>query len=92
LDGLPEIFPALRRRRRARVTVRIGKPFGPFSAVARGRERRPQLEAIGDEIMRQIATLIPPQRHGVFSPDPTLRKAAEKVADYPYANLQQERG
>lgn len=92
LDGLQEIFPALRRRQRARVTIRIGKPFGPFVADARGRARRPQLEAIGDEIMRRIAELIPPDRHGVFSSDPALRLAAEEVGAYPYGNLQHERG
>jgi 1-acyl-sn-glycerol-3-phosphate acyltransferase len=92
LDGLPGIFPALRRGKRARVTVRIGKVFGPFRAEARGRARRPQLEAIGEEIMRRVAELIPPERRGVFSDDPAVREAAEAVAAYPYGNLQQERG
>jgi 1-acyl-sn-glycerol-3-phosphate acyltransferase len=87
LDGLPEIFPTLRRGRRATVTVRIGQPFGPFTASGRGRARRPQLAAISEEIMRRIAALIPPERHGVFSDDPARRAAAQKAAIYPYADL-----
>ena len=83
LDGLTEIFPTLRRGRRARVTVRIGPVFGPF----RGKARRPDreaLEEIGDEIMHHIAALLPPERHGVYSADPELRQAALEVADWPF--------
>lgn len=87
LDGLTDIFPSLRRRQRATVTVRIGKPFGPFTAEGRGRARRVQLDAIGDEIMRQIATLIPPEHHGVYSNNPAVRAAAQEAAVYPYHDL-----
>ena len=83
LDGLTEIFPTLRRGRRARVTVRIGPVFGPF----RGKARRPDreaLEEIGDEIMHHIAALLPPERHGVYSADPELHQAALEVADWPF--------
>ena len=86
LDGLLEFFPALRQRRQPTVTVRIGRPFGPFQATGHGRERRQQLGEIGHEIMRHIAELIPPERRGVYSDDPVLRAAAEAVA-YPYDNL-----
>jgi 1-acyl-sn-glycerol-3-phosphate acyltransferase len=46
-DGLPDVFPRLRKGRRARVTVRIGKLFGPFHATGRGQARRQQLDTIG---------------------------------------------
>ncbi len=72
LDGLTEIFASLRRGRRARVTVRIGPVFGPFQQKGR-RPEREALEEIGDEIMRHIAALLPPERHGVDSADPELR-------------------
>ncbi|MCB9419775.1 MAG: 1-acyl-sn-glycerol-3-phosphate acyltransferase [Ardenticatenaceae bacterium] len=84
IDGLINLFPYLRQRKRATVTVRIGKPFGPFTAEGRGRQRREQLDAISDEIMQQIANLIPPERHGVYSTDPILRTEAEKVAAWPF--------
>jgi len=87
LDGLLDLFPSVRRGRRAAVTVRIGRPFGPFRAAGHGRERRQQLDEIGHEIMRRIAELIPPERRGVYSDDPAIRAAAQEVAVYPYDNL-----
>lgn len=87
LDGLHHVFPSLRRGQRATVTVRIGQPFGPFTATGRGRTRRPELAAISEEIMRRIAALIPPERHGVFSSDPAQRAAAQDAAIYPYVDL-----
>lgn len=85
LDGLVDVFPRLRKGRRSRVTVRIGKPFGPFTYSIKGREGRQKLEAIGNEIMRRIAELIPPKRHGFFSDDPEIRAAAEGTEIYPWA-------
>ena len=85
-DGLIDVFPRLRKGRRARVTVRIGKPFGPFAATGRGRERRRQLEEIGHKIMRRIAELIPPERHGYYSDDPAIRDAAKGTEIYPWAD------
>ena len=87
LDGLLDLFPSLRQGCRATVTVRIGRPFGPFQAAGHGRERRQQLDEIGHEIMRRIADLIPPERRGVYSDDPAIRAAAQGVAAYPYDNL-----
>ena len=83
--GMTDIFTALRRGRRARLTVRIGQPFGPFKVRGRGRERREQLDAIGHEIMQQVAKLLPPEKHGVYAADPEIRAAAEAVAAYPWA-------
>jgi hypothetical protein len=66
------------------VTVRIGRPFGPFTVTGRGKERREQLDAIGHEIMQQIAALLPPEKHGIYSTDPTIRAEAEAVAAFPW--------
>jgi 1-acyl-sn-glycerol-3-phosphate acyltransferase len=85
-DGLPDVFPRLRRGRRARVTVRIGKLFGPVRATGRGRPRRQQLEEIGHEIMRRVAELIPPERRGHYSNDPAIRAAAQGTEIYPWAD------
>jgi 1-acyl-sn-glycerol-3-phosphate acyltransferase len=87
LDGLLDIFPRLRRGRRAQVTVRIGKPFGPLLAPGHGPERRARLEEIGGEIMAQIAELIPPEQRGVYSTDSAIRAAAQEAAVYPYHDL-----
>ncbi|MBN2469567.1 MAG: 1-acyl-sn-glycerol-3-phosphate acyltransferase [Anaerolineae bacterium] len=88
IDGMPHIFPSLRQRRgRARVTVRVGQPFGPFNTNGRGQAGRADLEAIGHEIMRQIASLLPEERRGVYATDPLIRAAAQEAAIYPYENL-----
>ena len=84
LDGLLDIFPRLRKLRHAHVTVRVGKPFGPFQATGRGRARRKKLEAIGHQIMRRIAELIPPERRGHYSNDPAIRAAARGTEIYPW--------
>jgi 1-acyl-sn-glycerol-3-phosphate acyltransferase len=86
LDGLTDVFPALRQGRRARATVRVGEPFGPFHATGRGRDRRQQLEDIGHQIMGRIAELIPPERRGYYSDDPAIRAAAQGTEIYPWAD------
>ena len=86
LDGCTEVFPSLFRGRRARVTVNIGKPFGPFTATGSGRERRAQLDEIGHEIMRHIAELLPPEKRGHYSDDPIIRAAAKGTEVYPWAD------
>ena len=83
-DGLTEVFPRLRRERRAGVTIRIGKIFGPFRAEGRGRARRRQLDDIGHAIMHHIAELIPPERRGHYSDDPAIRAAAQGTEIYPW--------
>jgi len=82
--GLLDVFPHLRRGRRARVTVRIGEIFGPFQVAGRGRARRRQLDTIGHEIMQRIAELIPPERRGHYSDDPAIRAAAQGTEIYPW--------
>jgi len=83
-DGLLDVFPRLRKGRRARVTLRIGKPFGPFSATGRGRVRRQQLDEIGHRIMEHIAELIPPELRGHYSDHPAIRAAAQGTEVYPW--------
>ncbi len=90
LDGLLDVFPSLKRGRRARVTVRVGRPFGPFTVNGRGRQRRDQLEEIGHHIMRHIAGLIPPERRGYYSDDPAIREAARGTEIYPWASRTEE--
>ncbi|MGC9360904.1 MAG: lysophospholipid acyltransferase family protein [Anaerolineae bacterium] len=82
--GLPHVFERLGQRRRARVTVRVGKPFGPFRVTARGRERRWVLDSIGHEIMGHIAALIPDEKRGYLSSDPAVREAAKGTEIYPW--------
>ena len=90
IDGLVDLFPALFRGRRARVRVCIGEAFGPFEASGRGRERRVQLDEIGETIMKRIAPLIPPERQGYYSTDARVRAEAKGTEIYPWARRRDE--
>jgi 1-acyl-sn-glycerol-3-phosphate acyltransferase len=89
LDGLTDVFPFLRRGKRARVTVRIGKPFGPFKHEAKSRADRKRLDEIGHIMMQKIAELIPPERRGFYSKDEKIREAAKGTEIYPWENMQE---
>ena len=80
LDGFTKLFHGWRPTLR----IRIGKPIGPFSVEGNAVSRRSEIDAIGEKIMKAVAELIPPDRHGVYSSDPRLREAAKKVADFPF--------
>ena len=84
IDGLPDVFPMLRRGRRARVRVRIGKPFGPCPPTSQDREGRKTLDQFTTEIMQRLAALIPAEKAGIYSSDPTVRAAAQGSELYPW--------
>jgi 1-acyl-sn-glycerol-3-phosphate acyltransferase len=88
LDGVTDIFSSLKKLRRAHVVVKIGKPIGPFEETTGGRAGREQLDSVGDAILQAIARLIPPEKHGVYSEDPTLRRVAEAL-EYPWERNRQ---
>ncbi len=90
IDGMSKIFPMLRRFRRATVTLRFGDVIGPFAADGKGRERRANLDRIGQTIMRSIAELLPEDRRGVFSDDSCIRDAAQDAAAYPWAPVKRD--
>ena len=81
--GFNTVLP-LRFRNQSKVTIRIGKPYGPLKVTGRGRERREQLDEMGDRIMKEIALLLPDHLRGKFSSDPAVRERAQEVADYPW--------
>lgn len=83
-DGLMDVFPKLAKGKRAKVTIRIGKPFDAWDITGRGRERRQKLDEFGHHIMQQIANLLPPERRGHYSTDPAIREAAHEASYYPW--------
>lgn len=89
LDGFESYFPQLRKGKRPLVTARIGKTFGPYQVDVRGRGERGKLDEIGNEMMQHIAMLIPPEKRGFYSTDPSIREAARGTEIYPWANLQE---
>ena len=72
-----ERFPAsLKRLRRAKIQIRIGKPF----RFVPGKVSRDELRAMTKEAMYQLASLLPPERRGVYS---DLESATEKHLVFP---------
>lgn len=67
ITGTETIYAAWRQLRRPRLTVNIGAPFYLTGPLARGAQRRAQLDAGRDEIMRRIAALLPLQYRGVYA-------------------------
>lgn len=86
LVNMRDVIPSLKRGRRAKIQVNIGKPFGPFKAEGRGQQLREQLDEIGHEIMRHIAGQLPQQARGYYSDDPAIREAAKGTEIYPWAD------
>jgi len=85
IHGLNEIFP-VELGNKPDVFVRIGKPIGPFSVSGRGREKRQQLDDIGQRIMKAIAALLPDRFRGFLAEDPAVRSAAQGTEIYPWKN------
>lgn len=90
LDGFPDLFPSLKKFKRAKVRIRIGKPFGPFNISGTRFEQRQQLDEIGHEIMRHIAELIPQEKAGRYSSDPAVRAASQGDEYYPWEGLRED--
>ena len=90
LVGFPNLFPSLRKFKRAKVKVRIGKPFGPFKISGSRYDKRRQLDEIGHEIMRRIAALIPPEKGGLYSSDQKVREASKDTGNYPWEGLRED--
>lgn len=89
LTGFPKVFSSLKEGKRAKVRIRIGKPFGPFNIFGSRYERRHQLDKIGDEIMTHIAELIPQEEAGLYSKDPKVREAAKGTEYYPWEGIRE---
>ena len=90
LIDFPNLFPSLRKFRRAKVKVRIGKPFGPFSISGSRYNRRKQLDEIGHKIMNHIAELIPVEKGGLYSSDAKIRQASKDTEYYPWEGLRED--
>lgn len=65
LWGAKDMWRNLRRLRRTRVHMVIGKPFR--LPVQKTRPSREELRQLTDEIMRHIAVLLPPELRGAYA-------------------------
>ena len=57
------------RRIRPKISIKIGKTFGPLKLPVDKSERDKALEHIGKEVMLNIAALLPDECHGEYSGD-----------------------
>jgi len=89
LVGLPNVFPSLRKFKRAKIKFKIGKPFGPFEISGSRYDQRRQLDEIGHQIMGKIAKLLPPGEGGLYSSDPKVREASKGTEIYPWEGLRE---
>lgn len=81
--GFNEALP-LRFKNQSKVTIQVGKPYLPAPITGRGRDRRQQLDELGERIMREISDLLPDHLRGKFSSDPAVRERAKEVEAYPW--------
>jgi 1-acyl-sn-glycerol-3-phosphate acyltransferase len=63
VTGQEQVFPSLRRLRRARVRVGFGPTFEP--PAIEGRVSAAQVHAFTEEIMYRLAAMLPPEYRGV---------------------------
>ncbi|MBL51821.1 MAG: hypothetical protein CMG57_07685 [Candidatus Marinimicrobia bacterium] len=72
--GAKTAWEDLLRGVRPTVKINIGKPFGPFDISGSREEKTKQIEEVGHELICRIAALLPENRHGVCSGDPSIKK------------------
>lgn len=59
---------------RSRITVNIGRPFGPFEIKGPKDEKMAKLEDHSRRLMCRIAALLPDERHGIYANDKRIEK------------------
>lgn len=74
-----KVMSGIRRLRREEVTVRLGKPFTlpPLPHA----DREEALAQATEEIMCQIAALLPPETRGVYADHPRLKELLVQIND-----------
>ena len=73
----------LPRLRRLPVTIRVGKPFN--LPPIKGKEREALMQAYTDEIMCQIAALLPAEYRGFYADHPRLKELLQGATATPDA-------
>lgn len=73
LLGTEKLASNLRQWRRTDIKIIVGRPFGPLVLEdgLHGREKRAQLDHLGHHMMRQLASLVPPENRGFYREDPS---------------------
>ena len=66
--GLEQVIDSWKRLRRPRVEMRIGHAFGPLTMArgVRGRARKQAMQDAVDNMMLEVAALLPPENRGDY--------------------------
>jgi 1-acyl-sn-glycerol-3-phosphate acyltransferase len=67
ITGQENLFPSLRRLRRARVRVVFAPPFDPLPIPAGHRAGTTEVRAFTEEIMYRMAAMLPPEYRGQYA-------------------------
>ena len=59
---------------RPKISIQVGKPFGPFELPKDRSQKENELKYIGDEMMCRIAALLPEECHGKYKNNPDVKK------------------
>lgn len=81
ITGTENAISTLFRFRRPTIGLKIGEPF-MLEPISR-KNRDADLQARADEIMCQVANLLPPQYHGVYRNHPGLGKQPASLLEDP---------
>ena len=57
---------------RPKITINIGKSFGPYKLPRNKEARESELIKIGDDVMCRLAALLPNDAHGVYAKNPKI--------------------
>ena len=57
---------------RSRIYINIGKPYGPIDISGTKSEKSKKIANCSKELMCRIAALLPEEKHGCFSGDPSI--------------------
>ena len=74
ISGGDNAWEDMLRGIRSRITINIGKSFGPFDIKGSKDEKMSKLENYSRELMCRIAALLPSDRHGDYSGDKSILK------------------
>ena len=77
--GLENVWKQLFRGIKPKVTINIGRSFGPFLLPKNRKKKEGCLLEIGNEAMCRIAVLLPKEQRGFFSPNPKVTQLYDGV-------------
>ena len=79
ISGLENVWKQLFRGIKPKVTINIGRSFGPFLLPKNRKKKESCLLEIGNEAMCRIAALLPKEQRGVFKSNPKVTQFYDGV-------------